>query len=279
MAIIRLDSMSYVKFLGPDIVTVQLHFLGALFGPPMTLNSGGSFVAFPPNTTRNYSGGGSAMDLYKDGEFLENGASVVDDAPPNSSHEYVYNCPTGTFRVIYSSLPDGRSDLDTLDNYTHAIHLNPNNIIAYYNRGNALYHLRDYQSAIADYTQALKLNPNYSDIYNNRGLTRLQLGDTQGAIEDYTQAITLNPNDAKIYSNRGSARNKLGDFKGALEDYTQAIRLNPDYAPAYYNRGMLLGQHSKRRAGTKDLREADALATQQGNAALHQQVKAAMKRR
>ena len=79
---------------------------------------------------------------------------------------------------------------DTISNYTQAIHLNPNNIIAYYNRGNARHQLGDYQGAVADYTQALKLNANYSDIYNNRGLTRLHLGDTQGAIADYTQAVS-----------------------------------------------------------------------------------------
>ena len=278
MAVIRLDSISYAKFIGPDIVTVQLHFLGAFFGPPMTLNSGGGFVTFPPNTTRNYFSS-TTMDLYMDGNLLDEGGPVVDGTPPNTSHEYIFTCPTGTFRVNYTALPNVSNYPNAIDNYTQAIHLNPNNIIAYYNRGNALYNLGHYQSAIADYTKALKLNPNYSDIYNNRGLTRLHLGDPQGAIADYTQALKLNPNNAKVYSNRGAARNKLGDIQGALKDYNQAIRMNPDCAPAYYNRGVLRSQSGKRRAGMKDFREADALAQKQGDWVMHRQVKAVMGRK
>ncbi len=279
MATARLDSISYEKMDGPDVITVQLEFLGAAWGPPMTVVSGAGFVSYPPNTTANHSGT-SSMDLYRDsfasGELLKQGPTTVADVPPNSTHDYSFSCAEGFFVVKYTALGSVSNHPNTLDNYNHAILLNPNNLVAYYNRGNALYHLGDYQSALADYTQALTLNPNYSDIYNNRGLTRLQLGDPQGAIEDYTQAITLNPDDAKIYSNRGSARNKLGDIKGALEDFTQAIRLNPDYAPAYYNRGVLLGQRGKRRAGMKDFREADALAQEQGDGELRRRVKGVM---
>jgi len=71
------------------------------------------------------------------------------------------------------------------------------------------------------------INPNDALAYGNRGITRSELGDKQGAIDDYTQAIKINPNYADAYYNRGNTHSELGNKQGAIDDYTQAIKINP----------------------------------------------------
>ncbi|WP_211167648.1 tetratricopeptide repeat protein [Pseudanabaena yagii] len=122
--------------------------------------------------------------------------------------------------------------------YNEAIHLNPNLVAAYSNRGLAKYDLGDKQGAIADHNEAIRLNPDYATAYYNRGLAKYDLGDKQGAIADHNEAIRFNPSDADPYNNRGVAKYELGDKQGAIADHNEAIRLNPNLAAAYSNRGL-----------------------------------------
>ena len=61
-----------------------------------------------------------------------------------------------------------------------------------------------------------KLNPQDALAYRNRGSAKDNLGDHIGAISDYDKAITINPQDAKGYKNRGMAKYNLGDHKDAM---------------------------------------------------------------
>ncbi len=122
--------------------------------------------------------------------------------------------------------------------YSHAIHLKPDHVYAYYNRGNVRYDKKDLDGAIADYTEAIHLKPDYADAYNNRGLARDYKKDLDGAIADYTEAIRLKPDYAIAYYNRGFDRRAKGDLDGMIADYNEAIRLKPDDGEAYNNRGV-----------------------------------------
>jgi tetratricopeptide (TPR) repeat protein len=82
----------------------------------------------------------------------------------------------------------------------------------------------DNQGAIADYNEAIRLNPNDAVAYYNRGNAKSDLGDNQGAIADYNEAIRLNPNDAEAYYNRGVVKSDLGDNQGAIADYNLSSR-------------------------------------------------------
>jgi tetratricopeptide (TPR) repeat protein len=121
--------------------------------------------------------------------------------------------------------------------FTQAIRLDPDNAIAYEERGNAYASKGDYDRAIADFNQAIRINPDYVAAYNNRGNVYNDKGEYDRAIADYTQAIRINPNDAFAYNGRGSAYDDKGDHDRAIADYTRAVRINPDYSGAYYNRG------------------------------------------
>ncbi len=65
----------------------------------------------------------------------------------------------------------------------------PNDVQAYYNRGNVRDELGDKQGAIADYNHGLNINPNFPQAYKGRGLTRSELRDNHGAINDLSRGF------------------------------------------------------------------------------------------
>ena len=80
--------------------------------------------------------------------------------------------------------------------YSKAIELNPNDSLAYYNRGNSKYKLQDYIGAIADYSKAIELNPNDSNAYHNRGWCKYNLNKKNSACLDWSKAGELGNGDA-----------------------------------------------------------------------------------
>ena len=73
----------------------------------------------------------------------------------------------------------------------------------YYNQGNAKCRIQNYREAIDDYTKAIELNPEFVMAYNNRGNAKIAIEDYRGGVDDLTKAIEINPNHAEAYYNRG----------------------------------------------------------------------------
>jgi Tfp pilus assembly protein PilF len=138
---------------------------------------------------------------------------------------------------------------DKLSLWNHVLQLDPDNYLAYYNRG-VLYQDRGkLAEAIEDYSSAVKLDPEYSEAYYNRGVSRESRGDLAGAIADYSEAIQLNQKCVEAYNNRGALRKKQGDLAGAIVDFTRAIQVRPLVPESYVNRGVIrLSQNDLQRA-------------------------------
>ena len=124
-----------------------------------------------------------------------------------------------------------------IEAYSHAIELNPDNAIAYYNRGTAYHSKGELDRAITDYNKAIELNPELAEAYNNRGNTCSDKGELDRAITDYNKAIELNPRLELAYYNRGAVHYNKGELDRAITDYGKAIKIKPNYAKAYNNRG------------------------------------------
>ena len=57
---------------------------------------------------------------------------------------------------------------------------------------------RDYKGAIEDFNEAIRLDPNNAIAYYNRGVARYSFKDYQGAIEDFRQAANLSLEQGNI---------------------------------------------------------------------------------
>lgn len=143
--------------------------------------------------------------------------------------------------------------------FTEAIELNPDNALAWHNRGWAFIEQKKYKQALADFDKAEQLNPNSELPHFGRGWTYNLMKEYMSAIFEYDKVIELNPKYAIAWNNRGAAKSWMGKMTEALDDYNQAIELNPNYAKAYENRGKAfraLGDHEK---SVADFKRAEKL--------------------
>ena len=108
---------------------------------------------------------------------------------------------------------------------TKAIEINPDDALAFYNRGVAYYRLGDQQRAIADYTQVIDLNPLLEIAYYRRGYSSYLAKDYSSAIVDYNRSIKLKPDFAIAYASRGYAYRDLYGEQEALIDWRFAAKL------------------------------------------------------
>ena len=124
----------------------------------------------------------------------------------------------------------------------------------------------EYQLAIDAFDEAIRLDPQDAIAYYNRGIAYngQGRGDTRGAArfnrakQDFDQAIRLNP-QADAYYNRGVAYRNLGQYENAIEDFDEATSLDPQYAEAYYLRGSVYGALGKSVEAERDFAKAKEL--------------------
>lgn len=147
-----------------------------------------------------------------------------------------------------------------INDFTAAIELDSESLIAYRYRGDSLYASKKYDAAIANYTyiidsapaQERDISANSSDstlssekshflanTYQMRGNSYFQQNDYSTAIEDFEQAILLEPKFFPAFYNRGLSYQHLFEYDLALSDFTQVIELNPKSSAAYNNRGLI----------------------------------------
>ena len=86
----------------------------------------------------------------------------------------------------------------------------------------------DYDLAIADYSEAIHLKPDFVEAYINRGYVYGQKRDYDRAIADYNEAVRLQPNGWLAYINRANSYEHKGDWDRAIADYTEAMRAKPN---------------------------------------------------
>lgn len=115
-----------------------------------------------------------------------------------------------------------------IDDYTQAIKLKPDYVVALFNRGFAYGNLRDYRHSVDDFTAAIKLDPNNAKGYINRAISLRHMNENQRAIDDLDKAIQLNSNDGYAFNERAWIRAILGQLDAALGDCRQANHFKPD---------------------------------------------------
>lgn len=108
-----------------------------------------------------------------------------------------------------------------------------------HDRAAKAYREHRFEDALRDFDLAISINPTHPLAYYNRGNVRYAMRDLEGAIKDYTRALELSPGFALAHMNRGSVLSDSGRLDDALVDMSDAIRFGPLLPDAYYNRALL----------------------------------------
>ena len=169
-------------------------------------------------------------------------------------------------------LREGNKFIDEGDNksaekaFSEAIKFNPENALAWDNRGVAYINQKKYTQAIADFDKAIELNPNFYMAYDNCSYAYTELKKYEQSIQYSNKAIELNPKYAIAWNNRGAAKSWLNLMREAIADYDKAIELKPNYIQAYENRSKAhnaLGNYEK---ANEDRQRAEHLKWSNENA-------------
>lgn len=109
------------------------------------------------------------------------------------------------------------------------------NVLAYYNFGNAYAAIGNNREAIVKYQKAIEINPDCVDAYNNLCNTYIVIGKNREAIESCKKTIQLDPAVASAYYNLGNAYSNIGKKEEAIKAYTRTIELDGRFFEAYNN--------------------------------------------
>ncbi len=140
--------------------------------------------------------------------------------------------PLVWYALGYLHLQLGNNEI-AIDQYKHAIALNPEYAAAYWSMGCAYYWLKRHPEAIAAYKQAIAIEPNYARAYLWMGRAYYGLKRYPEAIEAYKKAIARDTNNAAAYWSMGCAYGQLKQYPEAIEAYKKAIAIDPNNAWTY----------------------------------------------
>ena len=169
---------------------------------------------------------------------------------------------------------------EAIDDFTRVVNLNPDFIMAYFNRAVVRYkqlEIENYDAGetkdVIDLSLNIQTKPGktFSSAANPYGKSSVDLTPQQAAndsrrkfeleqiLRDYETVIQLNPDFVYAYFNRANLYCSQKDFRTALLDYNEALKRNPDFAEAYYNRGLTRLYLGDSERGIEDLSKAGEL--------------------
>ncbi len=90
-------------------------------------------------------------------------------------------------------------------------------------RAASLYHLGDYQQAIADWDKLVQLDKQNASAYNDRGEGYFALGQYENAAADFEKALTLMPNLRNAKAGRALTHYVMGDIDQACAIWQNLI--------------------------------------------------------
>jgi len=119
------------------------------------------------------------------------------------------------------------------------------------NQGNGFFKKKNWAEAIKCYTKSVEVDPNYHVAYSNRSQAHYQLRDFESAKKDGANCVRANPEFVKGYHRLGNAQLALRDYAGALNTCKLAekrgFRENRDIK-ALYDKTAPLAQKAKEAA-------------------------------
>lgn len=121
-----------------------------------------------------------------------------------------------------------------------AIKINPQFALAWNTKGVALHGLGKYDEEVQAYNKAIESNPQFAQAWNNKGNALYAQGKYDEAAQAYNKVIEINPQDAHAWNNKGVALQGMGKYDDAITAHNKAIEINPQFAQAWYDKGNAL---------------------------------------
>jgi tetratricopeptide (TPR) repeat protein len=147
-----------------------------------------------------------------------------------------------------------------LEEYAHAVELDPAQPLAHYGRGLTHQLLEDYPAALAALDRAVELAPHTGWIIAERAETYRLAGRYEEADADFGRAVALDPTDDVALTGRAVCRHSMGRLDQSLADFNRALSIDPEHLWALVRRARLHRTRGDLDKAFADLDRAAALA-------------------
>lgn len=155
--------------------------------------------------------------------------------------------------------PVARVDDPAIKELDKKLQLNPNDVAAYYKRGQLYAQYEDFGRAVKDFDMVIKLTPKDAEAFNNRCWANAMIGELRSALKDCDNALALRPSYLDALDSRGFVKLKMGEPSNAIADYDAALRINPKHASSLYGRGIAKLRIGNTVAGNGDISAAKVI--------------------
>lgn len=118
---------------------------------------------------------------------------------------------------------------------------------------------------MSDYDNVIQLDPNNSMAYYNRGLLRNEVGDKNRAIEDFDRVLEFDPEDYMALYNRAIIEIDLGESQKAIKDLNAVLKEYPDFYPLYYSRAEAKEMQGDKKGAQLDFNQASLMERENWN--------------
>ena len=113
------------------------------------------------------------------------------------------------------------------------------------NRGILHLEARDFDKAIADFTEALRLKPDFLIAMENRSLANQSANRPDQALVDLTEVMRRDPKNARHFVRRAQLYGMKADLDAAQKDYDEAVALEPRNTDTLVKRGDLFAERKQ----------------------------------
>lgn len=161
---------------------------------------------------------------------------------------------------------------ESLNKFNELAQRQPDVPEVYYNRAIVNAAAGNKEAALKDYRQASAMNPNLPDARIGAASILMEQGKGEEAIKEINAALEINPNIASAYKMRGMQTLQNGDAQKAVEDLSKAIELDNKDGASYFSRALSYAQQGNFDKAREDFANANALAAEQGNQELLNEV-------
>ncbi len=171
---------------------------------------------------------------------------------------YLARKPTSAFEKALAHTNMGLAfdrvkDKDSaLKEYTRALELDPEHLMALRNRSIVLRERGHFAEAEVDVRKAVELRPRNAELWYVRGFLLEKWGRFPDAVAAYSEALKLEPRMVEARSQRGALYRKSKQYDKALRDVNEVLKLRPT-AEAHYERAMLFAVQEEYRAALREL--------------------------
>ena len=161
---------------------------------------------------------------------------------------------------------------ESLDKFNELARRQPNVPEIYYNRAIVNAATGNKEAALKDYRQAVEMNPNLPDARIGAASVLMEQGKGEEAVKEINAALKINPNLPAAYRMRGMHSLQEGAAQKAVEDLSKAIELDNKDGVSFFSRGLGYAQQGAFDKAREDFAAANALAAEQGNQTLLDEV-------